>query len=65
MKIAVTGANGHVGSNLCKALLAKGYQVRALVHKHKKAIQDLPIELIHGDLLNRESIRLLLEETDC
>lgn len=64
MKIAVTGANGHVGSNLCKALLQKGYQVKALTHRHSNAIQDLPIELIQGDILNKDSIRLLLQDVD-
>lgn len=64
MKIAVTGANGHVGSNLCKALLDKGYQVRALTHKHTKAIQDLPVELVQGDILNKDSIRILMQDVD-
>lgn len=64
MKIAVTGANGHVGSNLCKVLLEQGYQVKALAHRHTKAIQDLPIELIKGDLLDKESLRLLMQDTD-
>ncbi|MFH1296068.1 MAG: NAD-dependent epimerase/dehydratase family protein [Bacteroidota bacterium] len=64
MKIAVTGANGHVGSNLCKALLEKGYQVKALTHRHTKAIQDLPVEFIKGDLLDKESIRFLLQDAD-
>lgn len=30
-KVFVTGANGHVGNNLVKALLERGYQVRASV----------------------------------
>lgn len=64
MKIAVTGANGHVGSNLCKALLQQGYQVRALTHKHSKAIQDLPIELFQGDILDKDSLRPFLQDTD-
>jgi len=64
MKIAITGANGHVGSNLCKALLEKGYEVRALTHKHTKAIQDLPVEFFQGDVLNKESLRLFLQNID-
>jgi dihydroflavonol-4-reductase len=31
MRALVTGANGHVGNNLCRALLARGYEVRASV----------------------------------
>ncbi|MBE0647688.1 MAG: NAD-dependent epimerase/dehydratase family protein [Bacteroidales bacterium] len=64
MKIAVTGANGHVGSNLCKALLQEGYQVKALTHKHTKAIQDLPIEIVKGNILEKDSIRKLMQDTD-
>ena len=30
-KVLVTGANGHVGNNLVKALLERGYRVRASV----------------------------------
>ena len=28
--VVVTGANGHIGNNLCRQLLEKGYKVRAL-----------------------------------
>ncbi|TSA25236.1 MAG: NAD-dependent epimerase/dehydratase family protein [Bacteroidetes bacterium] len=64
MKIAVTGANGHVGSNLCKTLLDQGFHVKALAHRNTGAIQDLPLELIQGDLLDRDSIRNLLHGAD-
>ncbi len=64
MKIAVTGANGHVGSNLCKALLKKGYQVRALTHTHNKAIKDLPVELVKGDILDKESLKFFMQDID-
>jgi len=33
MIIAITGANGFVGNNLCKHFLAKGYEVKALIRK--------------------------------
>jgi len=64
MKVAVTGANGHVGSNLCKELLNQGYQVRALTHHHKEAIQDLPVELVQGDILDKDSLRNFLHGVD-
>ncbi|MFH1161486.1 MAG: NAD-dependent epimerase/dehydratase family protein [bacterium] len=60
MKIAVTGANGHVGANLCRALVKSGHQVTALTHNRTSAIRDLPIEMIKGDLLNQESLRKFL-----
>ncbi len=64
MIIAVTGANGHVGVNLCKALLAKGHQVKALTHQHNQGIKSLPLTVIRGDLLNKESLIPLLEGVD-
>ncbi|MBL6964465.1 MAG: NAD-dependent epimerase/dehydratase family protein, partial [Bacteroidetes bacterium] len=30
MKIAITGANGHIGANLCRQLLEKGHRINAL-----------------------------------
>jgi nucleoside-diphosphate-sugar epimerase len=61
MKIAVTGANGHVGANLCRTLIAEGHQVKALVHHQKNAISSLPLEIVHGNLNDKESLRKLLK----
>lgn len=59
MKIAVTGANGHVGANLCRTLLAEGHQVKALVHEHQDALKGLNLELIRGNVNDTESLRKL------
>lgn len=64
MKIAVTGANGHVGLNLCKALLEHGHQIKALKHFHSQGIELLPVAIIKGDLLDNRSLIPLLEEVD-
>ena len=64
MKIAVTGANGHVGYNLCKSLLDKGFQVNALTHKHTEAISKLDLTLIKGDLLDKSSLLELMDGVD-
>jgi dihydroflavonol-4-reductase len=61
MKIAVTGANGHVGANLCRTLLAEGHQVKALVHQHKDALQDLDLELVHGSVNDPDALRKLFK----
>jgi dihydroflavonol-4-reductase len=55
----VTGAPGFVGSWLCKELLNAGYTVRAL-HRpssNLKAIQDLPLMFVQGDLTDQESLK--------
>ena len=61
MKIAVTGANGHVGANLCRNLLAEGHQVKALVHQHLDALNDLDIEMIRGSINDRGSLQKLFK----
>ena len=54
MKIAVTGASGHVGANLVPALLEAGYDVRGLYRTpaHRRALDGLDVELRCGDLLD-------------
>lgn len=64
MVVAVTGASGHVGFNLCGSLIAKGFKVRALVHNHRKELSTLPVELFTGDLLDRKSLEGFLSGVD-
>ncbi len=64
MKIAVTGANGHVGANLCRSLIAEGHQVRALVHEHHDAIDGLDLEMVHGSINDPESLRKLFKDVE-
>jgi len=50
MKVLVTGANGHVGYNLCQALLAReGYQVRASVRSLDDEAKVAPLRAL-GDV---------------
>ena len=56
MKVAVTGASGHIGSAVCRHLIAQGHEVIALVRHDVAAIQDLPLKKMQGDVLNRESL---------
>jgi nucleoside-diphosphate-sugar epimerase len=53
MRILVTGATGFIGSHLCRALVAAGHEIVALVRDPKKAAAELPargVELLAGDL---------------
>lgn len=61
MIVAVTGATGHVGINLIPALLEKGYQVRALIHRHSHGLQHLPVEIYKGDVLDRVTLLPFIE----
>ena len=48
--VVVTGANGHIGNNLCRQLLEKGYNVRGTVRSLDKA-PDLDMEFVEADVL--------------
>jgi dihydroflavonol-4-reductase len=52
----VTGASGHIGANLVRALLGHGRKVRALLHKNTMAIDGLPVEVVRADLLDGEAV---------
>ena len=59
----VTGAAGHLGANLVRALLRAGHTVRALVHHDRRALAGLPITLAEGDITDEAS--LVDAVTDC
>lgn len=56
MKIAVTGASGHVGTNLCQMLIQQGHQIKALVYNDLTGIEHLPMEFIRGDVSHEEDL---------
>ena len=66
MKVLVTGANGFVGSNLCKGLLEHGYEVRALVlpGTNEKNLAGLDVEIVQGNLLEPDSLKIAVENVD-
>ena len=47
-KVLITGATGFIGSAVARNLVAKGYQLRAMVRRpdHLPNIEDLDIELV-------------------
>ena len=63
MKILVTGATGFIGSHLAELLLKKNYTVRCLLRKTSNPVwlKDLPVELIYGDLFDRDALRRAVE----
>ena len=56
MTVIVTGANGHIGANLVRALIDNGHSVRSLVHVNSRAIDGLDTELVRGDICERDSL---------
>jgi len=61
MTVAVTGASGHVGGNLVRALLAQGRKVRVLVRQDRRALDGLDVEIVEGDLFDETSLALLVD----
>ena len=57
-KALVTGANGFVGSYVCKELLSNGYQVRALhrANSDTTTLEGLAVEKVVGDIRDKESL---------
>lgn len=64
MKIAVTGASGYFGNNLCRALIAENYDVRVLIHKNTQALEGLPLTKLHGDILDLSSLKSFFSGVD-
>jgi nucleoside-diphosphate-sugar epimerase len=65
-KAFVTGASGFTGSYLCKALLEKKYNVKALVRKNsnRENLEKLNIQFIEADLADPDSIKGKIKDTD-
>jgi len=56
MKIAVTGASGHVGNNLCRMLIDLGHQVKALIQQDAKGLAGLQMEYVTGDVTSESDL---------
>lgn len=56
MTVAVTGATGHIGANLVRALISEGRSTRCLVHVNCQAVDGLDIERFQGDVRDLESL---------
>lgn len=62
--ILVTGAAGHVGHNITKALVAQGKPVRALVHspgKARRRLSGLEVEIVQGDVTEPASLERAMD----
>jgi dihydroflavonol-4-reductase len=64
MKVAVTGASGHIGNCLVKELKKHGAEIKVLVYNSSNDPHEMDVELIRGNLLEPESLVNLCEGVD-
>jgi nucleoside-diphosphate-sugar epimerase len=59
-RVLITGANGFIGSNLCRWFLGRGWEVDALVRESSDLhfLEGLDVRLVKGDLRFSERIDL-------
>jgi dihydroflavonol-4-reductase len=64
--IFLTGANGHIGSNIARELLRRGYRVVGYVRETSdlRGLHGLDIELRKGDILDRDRVTWALDGCD-
>lgn len=63
-RVAVTGASGHIGANLVRELISRGYEVVVLVRSTSSALDGLDLVRVQGDLSDRDSLRRAFEGVD-
>jgi len=64
MLAAVTGASGHLGANLIRALISREWKVRALLHRDTRALEGIQVERVPGDILDEESLKRAFSGVD-
>ncbi len=64
MKVAITGASGHVGNCLCKQLISTGVTIKALLHDDDDDLNKPEIEVVRGNILDKSSLVRLCKDAD-
>jgi dihydroflavonol-4-reductase len=61
MKVAVTGASGHIGNCLVRELKKQGATIKVLVHDSGPGHDESDVEAVYGNLLEPETLKPLCE----
>ncbi len=64
MKIAITGAGGHVGNVLCQQLADKGFDLKILLLENEQMPIDLETEIVVGNILDKKVLQELIAGCD-
>ncbi len=65
MHALVTGAGGFLGRYIVEALLARGDRVRGLARGEYPQLQSLGVEMVRGDLADRDTVTFACQGIDC
>ena len=63
-KIALFGASGRTGQHFLKLALEQGYEVNALARNPKSLKQSANLNIYQGDVLNKEDVSKVINDTD-
>ncbi len=65
-KVFVTGADGMLGSCICRELIEQGFSVKAMCHPSSKTntIDTLAIEIVRGDVTHKPTLSKEMEGCD-
>lgn len=64
MKVAITGASGHIGISVMDELRRRGISFKALVHHDTHYFEEKNIEHVRGEVNNRGDMEKLLDGCD-
>ena len=65
MKIALTGAAGHLGAALLQEFFKRDISVKALIRDNDtRACSGLPVEIINGDMMQQGILKNLMQDCD-
>lgn len=60
MRVTVTGATGHLGNVLVRALLEQGHEVRASATQRRRSLDGLDVDFQAADLRDPEAVRRVI-----
>lgn len=65
-KCLITGANGHLGNNLVRALIGQNYHVRASVRDldNKRPFAGVKCEVVCADILDKNSLMIVMKDVE-
>ncbi len=64
MKVALTGACGHIGISIMSELKKRGIEVKGLAYNDSEYLEKIGIEFVKGHVNSREDIEKLLDGCD-